>query len=397
MMNTIFDYHWSRLVLSMNVGLRFRVKNARVLTADFGHELTYGFGSNIVLWRNHIDLALEIFGRTPLNEPFVDPDSTTLEFHAGPRIWILDELALQVGAGAGLVQGYGAPRFRFSVGLAWSPRHTDVDQDGVLDVTDACPLEPEDRDGTDDSDGCPELDNDNDGILDAADACPDRPEDRNGVKDDDGCPDRDRDADGIADAFDQCPLDAEDTDGVEDDDGCPDRDHDRDGIADIRDKCPNEPEQYNGVNDQDGCPNDATLHVISAAAQPAATSRSSLCERSWPDIRFLKDQAQLTVDAKTQLKSLAQALIRSSDIPIEKVWVSGHASSEGTDKYNYQLSIARAKGVRDYLLRQDVPKGLLVLRALGESAPAIDRPISTGHPENRRVSFEFALGGRCSR
>jgi outer membrane protein OmpA-like peptidoglycan-associated protein len=66
----------------------------------------------------------------------------------------------------------------------------DRDNDGVPDADDKCPLDPEDRDGFQDQDGCPDLDNDGDGIADAADKCPDQPETVNGIEDQDGCPDK---------------------------------------------------------------------------------------------------------------------------------------------------------------------------------------------------------------
>jgi len=65
----------------------------------------------------------------------------------------------------------------------------DPDGDGVAGAADACPDAPEDHDGFEDGDGCPDPDNDRDGIPDAADRCPDDPETRNGITDDDGCPD----------------------------------------------------------------------------------------------------------------------------------------------------------------------------------------------------------------
>ncbi|MEZ4451320.1 MAG: OmpA family protein [Nannocystaceae bacterium] len=85
----------------------------------------------------------------------------------------------------------------------------DRDRDGLPDPRDRCPDEPEDLDGFEDDDGCPDRDNDGDGILDAAAwdperstwrnddqrrigelviDCRDRPEDVDGVEDDDGCP-----------------------------------------------------------------------------------------------------------------------------------------------------------------------------------------------------------------
>ena len=42
----------------------------------------------------------------------------------------------------------------------------DSDGDGIPDEIDRCPLDPEDKDGFQDEDGCPDPDNDQDGILD---------------------------------------------------------------------------------------------------------------------------------------------------------------------------------------------------------------------------------------
>jgi hypothetical protein len=69
---------------------------------------------------------------------------------------------------------------------------SDNDQDGILDVDDLCPNDPEDKDGFEDEDGCPDLDNDKDRILDKDDRCPNEPETYNGTDDEDGCPDRGR-------------------------------------------------------------------------------------------------------------------------------------------------------------------------------------------------------------
>ncbi len=131
----------------------------------------------------------------------------------------------------------------------------DNDGDGIPDDKDKCPNQAEDKDGFQDDDGCPDPDNDRDGIPDAQDKCPNQPETRNGYKDDDGCPDvADSDDDGIPEDKDKCPKLKEDKDGFEDDDGCPDPDNDPDGILDVNDKCPNQPETKNGLNDDDGCP-----------------------------------------------------------------------------------------------------------------------------------------------
>ena len=60
----------------------------------------------------------------------------------------------------------------------------DADHDGIPNATDKCPNEPEDKDGFEDTDGCPDLDNDKDGIPDATDKCPNEP----GPAESGGCP-----------------------------------------------------------------------------------------------------------------------------------------------------------------------------------------------------------------
>lgn len=71
-----------------------------------------------------------------------------------------------------------------------SPSRRDRDNDGIPDNQDACPLDREDRDGFEDEDGCPDVDNDRDGVSDRKDKCPDAPETANGFEDEDGCPDK---------------------------------------------------------------------------------------------------------------------------------------------------------------------------------------------------------------
>jgi len=68
----------------------------------------------------------------------------------------------------------------------------DKDGDGIPDQDDLCPNDPEDKDGFEDGDGCPDPDNDKDRIPDRLDKCPNDPETYNGFEDDDGCPDRGR-------------------------------------------------------------------------------------------------------------------------------------------------------------------------------------------------------------
>ncbi len=162
--------------------------------------------------------------------------------------------------GGGSVQDLYEGSFHASVGVRFGhyPEHVaqipDSDGDGLRDDVDECPNDPEDKDGFEDNDGCPDPDNDEDGIPDTEDECPNEPETENGWKDEDGCPDGDGDPDddGIRGDEDECPEKPEDKDGFEDNDGCPDPDNDGDGLTDSDDNCPDEA----GIELASGCPSD---------------------------------------------------------------------------------------------------------------------------------------------
>ena len=96
-----------------------------------------------------------------------------------------------LGLGTGIIAGVGAPDFRLVLGVNYRQPGgpPDSDLDGLTDDIDACPMEAEDKDNFEDTDGCPDKDNDRDGILDATDKCPDQAEIINSVDDSDGCPD----------------------------------------------------------------------------------------------------------------------------------------------------------------------------------------------------------------
>ncbi len=92
----------------------------------------------------------------------------------------------EVDIGFGLELQLGVKRKRASVE---NPALADRDSDGIPDDKDNCGDRPEDKDGFEDADGCPDIDNDLDRVLDVADKCDTVPETYNGFADDDGCPD----------------------------------------------------------------------------------------------------------------------------------------------------------------------------------------------------------------
>lgn len=257
-----------------------------------------GFGAAIEFRKGTTAIWMEYSQDRFRNNRTIEPKEQYSAVGAGVRWGVMEGWAIRASYLASLTTddlesgwdpAYPDLIMDFSVSYQFSVGGRDQDGDGVVDRHDHCPLHPEDKDGFQDEDGCPEIDNDSDGIpdnLDKApnapedfdgwedhdgipdpdndgdgifdwlDACPDEAENIDGYRDDDGCPDdfADRDGDGIEDSVDSCPDQAEDMDGFEDEDGCPELDNDLDGIPDTLDKCPDTPEDYDGVEDDDGCP-----------------------------------------------------------------------------------------------------------------------------------------------
>lgn len=276
--------------VAANGGVRIREKASfRGLELDEEFVFAGALGLRPV---PEVELGAEVYGA------FGGPDVAHRSLEIAPflKLYPGRDVTLTFGGGIGLMPGLGTPDARGFIGGTLSPSfdprvrdrdrdgivdkrdacinipedldgvedydgcpEDDVDGDNIADEVDACPTVAEDFDGWEDTDGCPELDNDNDGFPDGEDGCPDQPETVNGYLDDDGCPDDGRDSDGdrIRDVEDRCPNEPEDYDGWEDQDGCPEDDNDRDGYLDGDDTCPNQPETWNDWKDGDGCPDSA--------------------------------------------------------------------------------------------------------------------------------------------
>ncbi len=250
------------------------------------------------------------------------------------------------------------------------PRPGDRDGDGILDPDDECPDDPEDHDGFEDEDGCPEdQDSDGDGIPDSRDACVLEPEDADGYLDTDGCPEPDNDLDGILDEADRCANDPEDPDGFQDTDGCPDLDNDGDSLTDVTDRCPNEP----GPREEQGCPR---------VYQDVEVTSTSI--RIHQKIFFEFDRAAIRPVSFPILNTVSQVMRDFPDITIE---IQGHTDSRGNDAYNERLSQQRADAVREYLVQQGIPANRMTSRGYGEARPIDSNRTSSGRAANRRVEF----------
>jgi hypothetical protein len=152
-------------------------------SSRFGHELPFGAGVILPTKSLGFDdegrgtLFVETRGFLPIEPvaPFESAAPAGVFASVAGSVRVTEGVRLLAGVEAPMAPGVGSAAFRATFGVAFAPRATDVDRDGVGDNVDRCPEFAEDRDGFDDADGCPEADNDADGLADSVDACPDAP------------------------------------------------------------------------------------------------------------------------------------------------------------------------------------------------------------------------------
>jgi outer membrane protein OmpA-like peptidoglycan-associated protein len=228
-----------------------------------------------------------------------------------------------------------------------------------------CIDEPEDKDGFEDADGCPDLDNDNDGIPDTEDKCPLEAEDIDGFEDEDGCPDLDNDGDGFADKKDRCPNEA----GPKENQGCPDTDRDGDGVVDRLDNCPDEA----GPADNAGC---VKKQLVRLQAE-----KIEILDK----VFFKTGQDVIENKSFPLLDNVAEVLNKHPEIA--HIRVEGHTDNTGSDATNRDLSDRRAKAVVKYLTNKGVAADRVVGQGYGPERPVADNGTDEGRAANRRVEF----------
>ncbi|MEC4748929.1 OmpA family protein [Methylomicrobium sp. Wu6] len=143
-------------------------------------------------------------------------------------------------------------------------------------------------------------------------------------------------------------------------DDCSTRDSDADGVNDCLDQCP-------------GSIKDSKVDV-----------NGCLVRLVLKGVNFKYDSAELTPKAMTILDGVVESLLaypQKNDIEVQ-----GHASSEGTDRYNMKLSQRRSESVVDYLKTKGVTNKLIA-HGYGETRPIADNSTEEGRSENRRIEL----------
>jgi outer membrane protein OmpA-like peptidoglycan-associated protein len=99
-------------------------------------------------------------------------------------------------------------------------------------------------------------------------------------------------------------------------------------------------------------------------------------------ILFPFDSAELTEDARLSLRRLADSLEAEDRTD---VLIVGHTDSDGSERYNQELSERRGRAAEDYLASVGVSSARLVSRGRGEAEPIAANDTDEGRQQNRRV------------
>lgn len=105
-----------------------------------------------------------------------------------------------------------------------------------------------------------------------------------------------------------------------------------------------------------------------------------------PSINFENNSFKLLPDSQQTLDVVAELIIQNRG-SFSKIYVDGHTSNVGKDKYNLNLSIARAKSVKHYLVTKGVHEDELLARGFGMRQPKVLYNQPGAIEINRRVEF----------
>lgn len=366
-------FYWPQLIVERRFGPtgRFRVganvgyrghtqNNPRFDQIDGGPSFEYG---NLVTGGLGISYraldSLDLVAETYLSQLLGDSSDSKLalsdEVALGIKVFVEKNSYLMLGGGMRTTRGFQAADQRGFIGFIFEPSVGDRDGDGIPDDVDLCPDEPENFNGFEDDDGCPDYRPAR--LLTAEEAS-----------------DGDRDGDGIPDSLDLCPDEPEDFDGFEDEDGCPDPDNDKDGIPDELDKCPNEPETFNGFQDEDGCPDQGRVVV---------EDQTILINDK---VQFKTNSAEILAESDGLLDAMAATLLQHSELVL--IEVQGHADERAPENHNLRLTQQRASSVVDALVRRGVSRERLRPMGYGEYCPLDPASNPQAWETNRRVELK---------
>jgi outer membrane protein OmpA-like peptidoglycan-associated protein len=104
-------------------------------------------------------------------------------------------------------------------------------------------------------------------------------------------------------------------------------------------------------------------------------------------VQFAYNKAEILSASDDLLNDVATVMEQHPEV--KKIRIEGHASSEGNDKYNKDLSDKRAKAVMNFLINAGIAEDRMEAVGYGEERPIADNETEEGREKNRRVEFNI--------
>jgi outer membrane protein OmpA-like peptidoglycan-associated protein len=105
-------------------------------------------------------------------------------------------------------------------------------------------------------------------------------------------------------------------------------------------------------------------------------------------VYFATGSHALTLHGKRALEQVVKSA--KSRVTPPRIVIGGHADERGEAGYNEQLSLRRARAVRQYLVKRGIAPKSIEIRYFGESWPSNPDSTNTAWAENRRATIWVA-------
>jgi outer membrane protein OmpA-like peptidoglycan-associated protein len=101
-------------------------------------------------------------------------------------------------------------------------------------------------------------------------------------------------------------------------------------------------------------------------------------------VLFASNKSELLPSAQDRLNQVADALMATKE---RRLTVEGHTDSQGSSRYNLELSQRRADVVRSYIISRGYASDLIEAHGIGKDRPVADNASAEGRANNRRVEI----------
>jgi outer membrane protein OmpA-like peptidoglycan-associated protein len=126
------------------------------------------------------------------------------------------------------------------------------------------------------------------------------------------------------------------------------------------------------------------LEALSQIAPTRRTPSGMVMELADESFQFDFDKATLRPENRELLSRIAGVLLASEGY---RLFIDGHTDDIGSEDYNKDLSLRRAKSVRDYLVNAGIPKDITTIQGFGKSNPLVKEKTRDARQKNRRVEI----------